>query len=49
MKIKEREANQREERRLDLVGLGGRVLLLRWERKRHLERREGDANEYELV
>ena len=48
MKIKEREANQREERRLDLVAPRGRAPL-RWESKRHLERREGDINEHELI
>ena len=42
--MKERGAKQREERRLDLVGLGERVP--RWEeRKRHLERKEEDVNE----
>ena len=42
--MKERGAKQREERRLDLVGLGERVP--RWEeRKGHLERREEDVNE----
>jgi hypothetical protein len=48
VRIKERGAKQREERRLGLVAPRGRVLL-RWERKRHLERREGDVNEYELI
>ena len=45
MKIKEREAKQREERKLDLVGLGEKVP--KWERKRHLERREEDV--YDII
>ena len=43
MKIQEREAKQREERKLDLVDLGEKVP--KWERKRLLERKVEDINE----
>ena len=44
MKLKGREAKLREERKLDLeVDLGERES--RWERRRHLERREEDIND----
>lgn len=42
VKLKEREAKQREERKLGLVGLAEREST--WERKRHLERREENTN-----